>query len=95
MLLNIWQGIIVRHPDAAARECRTLLPGLVKIAWSWSHGQTPEYFREQVYLFQAIAPFSLFYFMKSLFFICGHILLVINELTNSQTGFLLVVFRVI
>ncbi|XP_023328050.1 uncharacterized protein LOC111701121 isoform X2 [Eurytemora carolleeae] len=47
VLLNIWQGIIVRHPDAAARECRTLLPGLVKIAWSWSHGQTPEYFREQ------------------------------------------------
>jgi len=92
VLLNIWQGIIVRHPDAAARECRTLLPGLVKIAWSWSHGQTPEYFREQVYLFQAIAPSLLFYFMQSLFFICGHILLVINELTNSQTGFLLVVF---
>jgi hypothetical protein len=47
VLLDIWFGIITRHPDAAARECRTLLPGFVKLAWNWSHGRTQEYLNKQ------------------------------------------------
>ena len=56
ILLNIWLEITARHPDAAARECRALLPLFVKLGWSWSHGQTQEYFSEQVFFYKCFRP---------------------------------------
>jgi len=48
MLLNLWTDVCVKHPTAAKREMRVILPPLVKLAWKWSYGLTYQHLEREI-----------------------------------------------